>query len=29
VTYADQNERDHQALLDAIRGGRIAAESGL
>ena len=24
--YADQNERDHQALLDAIRTGRITAE---
>ncbi len=27
--YADQNERDHQALLDAIASGRIKAESGL
>ena len=27
--YADQNERDHQALLDAIGSGRITAESGL
>ena len=26
--YADQNERDHHALLDAIRSGRITAESG-
>jgi Uncharacterized protein conserved in bacteria (DUF2252) len=26
--YADQNERDHQSLLDAIRSGRITAESG-
>jgi uncharacterized protein (DUF2252 family) len=26
--YADQNERDHQSLLDAIRAGRITAESG-
>jgi Uncharacterized protein conserved in bacteria (DUF2252) len=25
--YADQNERDHQSLLDAIRSGRITAES--
>jgi uncharacterized protein (DUF2252 family) len=25
--YADLNERDHQALLDAIRSGRITAES--
>jgi NAD(P)H-dependent flavin oxidoreductase YrpB (nitropropane dioxygenase family) len=24
VTYADQNERDHQALLKAIRDGKIA-----
>ncbi len=27
--YADQNERDHQSLLDAIRSGRITAESGV
>ena len=27
--YADQNERDHQALLDAIRSGRIHAELGV
>jgi hypothetical protein len=27
--YADQNERDHQALVDAIAGGRITAETGL
>ncbi|GEL19768.1 DUF2252 domain-containing protein [Pseudonocardia asaccharolytica] len=27
--YADQNERDHQALLDAIGSGRITAETGL
>src|SRR3712207_6073909 len=27
--YADQNERDHQALLDAIRSGRIVAETGV
>ncbi|MBP2328700.1 uncharacterized protein (DUF2252 family) [Kibdelosporangium banguiense] len=26
--YADQNERDHAALLDAIKAGRIAAEHG-
>jgi Uncharacterized protein conserved in bacteria (DUF2252) len=24
--YADQNERDHAALEDAVRAGRIAAE---
>ena len=28
-TYADQNERDHRALVDAIRAGRIAAETGV
>jgi uncharacterized protein (DUF2252 family) len=27
--YADQNERDHQALLDAVKSGRIVAEQGL
>ena len=27
--YADQNERDHQSLLDAIRSGRINAELGV
>ena len=27
--YADQNERDHQALVDAIAAGRIAAEAGV
>jgi hypothetical protein len=25
-TYADQNERDHQALVDAITSGRLTAE---
>jgi uncharacterized protein (DUF2252 family) len=29
VAYADQNERDHQALVDAIASGRITAEHGL
>ena len=24
--YADQNERDHQALVDAVASGRITAE---
>jgi uncharacterized protein (DUF2252 family) len=28
-TYADQNERDHAALLDAIAAGRIPAERDL
>jgi sugar/nucleoside kinase (ribokinase family) len=27
--YADQNERDYQAFLDAIKTGRLDAESGL
>jgi hypothetical protein len=25
LAYADQNERDHQALLKAVRAGRIEA----
>jgi len=29
AAYADQNERDHQALVDAVASGRIVAESGL
>jgi hypothetical protein len=28
VTYADQNEHDHQALIDAVTSGRITAEPG-
>ena len=28
-TYADQNERDHRALVDAIASGRIAADANL
>jgi uncharacterized protein (DUF2252 family) len=28
-TYADQNERDYQALVEAVKTGRIAAETGL
>ena len=27
--YADQNERDYNALVEAVKSGRIAAESGL
>jgi uncharacterized protein (DUF2252 family) len=27
--YADQNERDHQALVDAVTSGRVTAERGL
>ncbi|WP_105974563.1 DUF2252 domain-containing protein [Streptomyces geranii] len=26
-SYADQNERDHQALVDAVRTGRVGAQS--
>jgi hypothetical protein len=29
VAYADQTERDHQSLLDAVASGRIAAERGV
>ncbi len=28
-TYADQNERDHAALVDAVESGRIVAERGV
>jgi uncharacterized protein (DUF2252 family) len=28
-TYADQNDRDHQALVDAVTSGRLHAETGL
>jgi len=28
-SYADQNERDHQALVDAIASGRITARAGV
>jgi uncharacterized protein (DUF2252 family) len=27
--YADQNERDHEEVVDAVKSGRIAAEQGL
>jgi hypothetical protein len=27
--YADQNEHDYQALVDAVKSGRITAELGL
>ena len=26
--YADQNDRDYQAFVEAIRGGRLAAGNG-
>ena len=29
AAYADQNERDHQALVDAVSSGRIAATHGV
>jgi uncharacterized protein (DUF2252 family) len=29
AAYADQNERDHQALVDAVAAGRITAERGV
>jgi hypothetical protein len=29
VAYADQNERDHQHLVDAAKSGRITAELGV
>ena len=29
VAYADQNERDYQALVDAVKSGRITAEPGV
>jgi Uncharacterized protein conserved in bacteria (DUF2252) len=29
AAYADQNERDHKALVDAVDSGRIAAEPDL
>ena len=29
TAYADQNERDYQALVDAVKSGRLAAQTGL
>ena len=29
TAYADQNERDHQALVDAVASGRLEARTGL
>ena len=29
VAYADQTERDHKSLVDAVAAGRIAAERGV
>jgi predicted alpha/beta hydrolase len=28
-TYADQNERDYQALVEAAKSGRVTAEVGV
>jgi hypothetical protein len=28
-TYADQNERDYEALVSAVKTGRIVAHTGL
>jgi Uncharacterized protein conserved in bacteria (DUF2252) len=27
--YGDQNERDYQSLVDAVKSGRVTAEPGL
>jgi uncharacterized protein (DUF2252 family) len=29
VAYADQNEKDHDALVDAVKSGRLTAEQGV
>ena len=29
AAYADQNERDYQALVDAVGSGRLEAQTGL
>ncbi len=29
AAYADQNERDYQALVDAVKSGRLEAQTGL
>ena len=29
IRYADQTERDHQMLVDAVQSGRIIAETGI
>ena len=29
AAYADQNERDYQALVDAVSSGRLEAQTGL
>jgi hypothetical protein len=29
AAYADQNERDYRALVDAVKAGRVEAQTGL
>jgi hypothetical protein len=29
VAYANQTENDHHVLVDAVRSGRIAAQTGI
>ena len=29
VAYADQNERDYEAMTSAVKSGRLAAQTGL
>jgi hypothetical protein len=29
IAYADQNEQDYQALVEAVNSGRLVAETGL
>jgi hypothetical protein len=29
AAYAEQNQRDYQALVDAVKAGRIKAETGV
>lgn len=29
VAYADQTERDYQTLVDAVKSGRLPAETGI
>jgi predicted alpha/beta hydrolase len=29
MAYADQNERDYDALVTAVKSGKIAAETGI
>jgi hypothetical protein len=29
VTYADQTERDYQVLVEAVKSGRVQAQTGI